>query len=440
MSNHRHPREISGRSDKASTYTADSSEGSEDDDLDRGQSLDIIGWQQQREREKRQEGGGGGGGENDDAHSAKASTVELETRETATRRRKPYIDEYGFYTDQGPVQIVTTQKQRKTLKEQESQWVRVLDNWNAQSKRRGKIKKMCRAGIPESMRAKAWVALAESDKIKEPGRFASLLQQPGKDTTNEEIERDIDRCFPEHFMFTDPKGEGQVIRHLHMWGNRRLIVKISNSRQQNLRKVLRAYAAYKPDPGYCQGMGMLVGMMLMHMQAEEAFWLLVRTLDHYIPDFFNQQLTQLRIDAAVFEFLLHRTNKRLAKHLDKNDVTPLMYITQWFMTIYTTTLPWKTTLRIWDMFYCEGVKPLFRIGLAILKITKDHLLKECPTNAELLTFLLHVPEKYLEADQLVETSLTVKLKGADVEKLRAKVASNPFPERGTVSLIRRKTK
>ena len=52
-----------------------------------------------------------------------------------------------------------------------------------------------------------------------------------------------------------------------------------------------------------------------YSNVKDAFWLLVRTLDHYIPDFFNPSLTQLRIDAAVFEFLLHRTNKRLARHL-----------------------------------------------------------------------------------------------------------------------------
>lgn len=36
-------------------------------------------------------------------------------------------------------------------------------------------------------------------------------------------------------------------------------------RQMDLRLVLRAYALYNPELGYCQGMGMLVGLLLMRM-------------------------------------------------------------------------------------------------------------------------------------------------------------------------------
>ena len=32
-----------------------------------------------------------------------------------------------------------SQKQRKALKDKESQWVKILDNWAVQSKRRGKV-------------------------------------------------------------------------------------------------------------------------------------------------------------------------------------------------------------------------------------------------------------------------------------------------------------
>lgn len=38
----------------------------------------------------------------------------------------------------------------------------------------------------------------------------------------------------------------------------------------------------------------------------------------------------------------------------KQGVISLMYITKWFLTMYTTTLPWEIVLRIWDLFYSEG--------------------------------------------------------------------------------------
>ena len=38
------------------------------------------------------------------------------------------------------------------------------------------------------------------------------------------------------------------------------------------------------------------------------------------------------------------------------------------MSMYSRSLPWPTVLRIWDMFFFEGVKVLFKVGLAILNI------------------------------------------------------------------------
>jgi hypothetical protein len=50
-----------------------------------------------------------------------------------------------------------------------------------------------------------------------------------------------------------------------------------------------------------------------------------------------------------------------------------MYMTQWFLTLYTMSLPWTSVLRVWDMFYFEGRKVLFRIGIAILDVSKGKI-------------------------------------------------------------------
>ncbi|TPX58523.1 hypothetical protein PhCBS80983_g03063 [Powellomyces hirtus] len=299
----------------------------------------------------------------------------------------------------------------------EHAWLDALAHWDQSVKKRKKIKKLGRQGIPESLRATVWCKLAKVDEIKKPGLYDGLLAQRD-DAIFDIIERDIGRCFPEHKMFAEEGGPGQT----------------------NLRNVLRAYALYNPEIGYCQGMGMLAGVMLMHMPPEDSFWLLVSTLQNVLKDFYTPVLLQLRRDAAVFEALLFKTSKRLARHMDTQEVGPLMYITQWFLTVFTTSLPWETALRVWDMLYCEGIKPLFRIGLAILRINRDFLLKECPTNAEILSLLLHLPKDHLDADNLVKNSLKVKIRKKDIEQLRTTVAQIDIPDRGTISLIKRKKK
>jgi hypothetical protein len=57
-----------------------------------------------------------------------------------------------------------------------------------------------------------------------------------------------------------------------------------------------------------------------------------------------------------------------SRRQDAENVEPLMYATPWFMTLFTTTLPWATVLRIWDMFYCEGCRVLLQIALAIMTL------------------------------------------------------------------------
>ena len=52
-----------------------------------------------------------------------------------------------------------------------------------------------------------------------------------------------------------------------------------------------------------------------------------------------------------------------------------MYLTQWFLTLFSTKIPLELTLRIWDIFFIEGQKILYRIALAILKINQADILK-----------------------------------------------------------------
>ncbi len=45
----------------------------------------------------------------------------------------------------------------------------------------------------------------------------------------------------------------------------------------------------------------------------------------------------------VFEFLQK-----------KQEIEPTLYMTEWFLCVFTRTLPWSALLRVWDMFLCEG--------------------------------------------------------------------------------------
>ena len=121
-------------------------------------------------------------------------------------------------------------------------------------------------------------------------------------------------------------------------------------------------------------MGFLVGMMLLHMSAEDSFWLLVSTIENFAKGFFNPSLSQIKIDATVFEILLKKKINSISKQMIKTEIPSILYITQWFITFFTGPLPWESTLRVWDMFYCDGPKAFFRAALGILKCCQSILI------------------------------------------------------------------
>ena len=44
------------------------------------------------------------------------------------------------------------------------------------------------------------------------------------------------------------------------------------------------------------------------------------------------------------------------------------------MTIFSNNVPLELTLRIWDVFFIEGQKIIYRVALAVLKINEKYLL------------------------------------------------------------------
>lgn len=47
----------------------------------------------------------------------------------------------------------------------------------------------------------------------------------------------------------------------------------------------------------------------------------------------------------------------------------MMYIMEWFTTMFVYNLPIETTAQIWDLFlFGNGHKVLFKVALALLKI------------------------------------------------------------------------
>lgn len=109
-----------------------------------------------------------------------------------------------------------------------------------------------RSGIPAPLRGVTWVSMAGARDRQLEEQYERLCKESSP--YENMIGKDIGRSFPGVEMFRDAEGEGQKM----------------------LARVLKCFSLYDEKIGYCQGLGFLVGPLLMQMGDKEAFCVLVR--------------------------------------------------------------------------------------------------------------------------------------------------------------------
>ncbi|XP_061906202.1 TBC1 domain family member 10A-like [Entelurus aequoreus] len=308
-------------------------------------------------------------------------------------------DKYGFlggtqYSESGEKEV-----RIEVARQREMKWLEMFNNWDKWIKHRfQKVKMRCRKGIPSSLRSKAWQLLSNSQELLDAniGKFEELERDPGEAKWLDIIEKDLHRQFPFHEMFAARGGHGQ----------------------QDLYRILKAYTIYKPDEGYCQAQAPVAAVLLMHMPAEQAFWCLVQICEKYLPGYYSAGLEAIQLDGEIFFSLLRRTCPMAYRHLKKFKIDPILYMTEWFMCIFSRTLPWACVLRVWDMFFCEGVKIVFRVGLVLLKqmLGSVDKLRELQGMYETMERLRSISPDTIREDTLVQEIILMQVTEGLIER------------------------
>ncbi|XP_051525949.1 TBC1 domain family member 10A-like isoform X1 [Myxocyprinus asiaticus] len=309
-------------------------------------------------------------------------------------------DKYGFI---GGAQKYSAESAQdvplEVLRHREVKWLDMLNHWDRWiSKRFKKVRLRCQKGIPPSLRGRAWLYLSGGKVKREqnPGKFEELESMDGDPMWIDVIERDLHRQFPFHEMFVSRGGHGQ----------------------QDLFRVLKAYTLYRPDEGYCQAQAPIAAVLLMHMPAEDAFWGLVQICEKYLPGYYSAGLEAIQLDGEILNALLKRVSPVAYRHLEKHKIEPILYMTEWFMCAFSRTLPWPSVLRVWDMFLCDGVKIIFRVGLVLLRgmLGSREKLKACPGQYETMELLRALEPQYMQESFLVHQVLELPISVRDVER------------------------
>ena len=136
-----------------------------------------------------------------------------------------------------------------------------------------------------------------------------------------------------------------------------------------------------------------------------------------MEDYFIPGLEVLQNDAAILEGLLKKTSPPVYRHMQKYQVDPLLYMTDWFMCAMTRTLPWDTLLRVWDCFLAEGIRVIFKVGLVILggTLNRHKVRKQCSGLCETLEVLRSPAEEILEEEFIINNMQRLNLRVEDFQ-------------------------
>jgi hypothetical protein len=259
-----------------------------------------------------------------------------------------------------------------------------LEKWNYMlnryeefsTKKRELLKSRTRKGIPDSLRGYAWQLFAEKQKYYVPKIYNELENKPIKEDLEMTIIKDLDRTFPFLQFFKEKYGNGQ----------------------RKLYKVLSSYSKYNTSVGYVQGMGFIAAIFLLYMDEESSFFMLHSLMKKYkMEGIFFEEFPELRKKFYILLNLQKKYIRKIYNIFQRDEIIPTMYANTWFISLFAKSLDFHIVLRIFDCFFLEGFKVIYRISLALLKLKENDFVKAEKGNTLplLVSCLENVDEKEL---------------------------------------------
>ncbi|XP_048107419.1 ecotropic viral integration site 5 protein homolog isoform X4 [Alosa alosa] len=274
-------------------------------------------------------------------------------------------------------------------------WGRIVNDWEEIRKKKEKqLKDLVRKGIPHHFRAIVWQLLCSAQNMPIKDQYSELLKMSSP--CEKLIRRDIARTYPEHQFFKEKDSLGQEV----------------------LFNVMKAYSLVDREVGYCQGSAFIVGLLLMQMPEEEAFCVFVKLMQDYrLRELFKPSMAELGLCMYQFECMIQEHLPELHVHFQAQSFHTSMYASSWFLTIFLTSFPLPVATRIFDIFMCEGLEIVFRVGLAILQMNQAELI-QLDMEGMLQHFQKVIPHQ-LESgpDKVIQAAYQVKYNAKKMKKL-----------------------
>ena len=290
-------------------------------------------------------------------------------------------DEYGFLLDDersskesNSSKYFSDKNVIKNAKEKSENLLKInarIEKWNFmlnnfkefQTNKYHKLKSRTRKGIPDSLRGYVWQKISGADEYYVKNLYQDLEKEPMDTNIEEIIIRDLDRTFPNCCFYKDKYGNGQ----------------------RKLLKVLSNYSKYNKNVGYIQGMGFICALLLTYMDEESSFFMLHTLIRKYqLEGIYLPGLEELKKKFYVLLNLEKKFIPKCYKIFVRDDISPRMYASEWFITLFARNLDFNILVRIFDTFLLEGFKVIYRFSLAFIKLKEEELIEGKKVDSSLL--------------------------------------------------------
>ncbi|CDW57170.1 RabGAP-TBC domain containing protein, partial [Trichuris trichiura] len=306
-------------------------------------------------------------------------------------------------------------KREEQLSASVKEWSQeILPHWN-ELKSTKRVKELWENGLPPCVRGRVWqLAIGNDLNVTEGSNGEGECPEPSDELNGESanhegtvelIHLDVARTFPTLGIFQ----KGGPFYDL-------------------LLSILSAYACYRPDVGYVQGMSFVAAVLLLNLDLYEAFVAFCNLLNRpTLLAFFRVQQSDMERYFLAYDTYFKLSLPNLHSHFVNLDVRPELYLIDWLYTLFARSLPLEITCRVWDLFLRDGDLYLFDTALGVLCTYESTLLTM--DFDRVVQFLTRLPER-IDANELFKRIRQVRSR---VDKERQILFSRLVDDRITMA-------
>lgn len=241
---------------------------------------------------------------------------------------------------------------------------------------------ICRSlgGVPDHMRSSVWKEILGVTRAERLFLDQSILQVEEDLENQRVISADACRTRGHDPFFRQPETVELIAKLLTYYCKCRSI-----RYKQGMNEVLAPFLILERDPPMPEGV------------VFQCFYALI---DRFLPHVFaDREFKSLQCSFQLYRLLMLYHDPMLCHYLDQHDMTPELYVTPWFMTLFARGLQPDLVFRLWDFFLLEEHPYMMHfVAYALVAANKDKILRaEVPMLPQVLTSITFGSRNELDA-------------------------------------------